>query len=218
MLNCSIAWGEVAEVKPGFARVYFPSDELVSDWLPIASMRAMGDNVTWMPEKGEQVCCLMNATNDDTWDTGVIIGCTHNDEDEPDEDAAPGIFRMKFSDGGFIEYNKNTHKYQVTVGEDGEIVFNGGANGGVPMVGPLVDKINALEGDLNDLKGRYNTLMTVASGLATALAIPATAAAPILGGTLQPYFATLATNFTPYAGAVITPTVQPDLENVKVKH
>jgi phage baseplate assembly protein gpV len=39
----------------------------------------------------------------------------------------------------------------------GGMSVNGGANGGVPLSAPLVSKINALESDLNTLKGIFTT-------------------------------------------------------------
>jgi hypothetical protein len=44
---------------------------------------------------------------------------------------------------------------------DGEILMNGGENGGMIVIENLVDKINAIENDINSLKQVFSTWVTV---------------------------------------------------------
>lgn len=75
-------------------------------------------------------------------------------------------------------------------------VFNNGNFGGLVKVFDLVNKLNAIESDLNTLKTAFSTWIVVPTDGGAALkAIAAT-----------------------WYGSVITPTVASDLENLKVKH
>lgn len=122
-MSCALVYAEVTEVQPGWARVKFPQyDDIVSDWLPVGKPRAMNDDFNWPLEVGEQVVCLMNATNDDMGDTGVILCAINNDVDRPDSDAGAKKFRMKFSDGGALEYDKTAKKWMMKSG-GGESIY-----------------------------------------------------------------------------------------------
>ncbi len=79
---------------------------------------------------------------------------------------------------------------------DGEIKLNGGTLGGLVVSQKTTDKLNALEGDINELKALF------------------TAWAPLAqdgGGALK-------TAVTAWAEQQLTPTVATDLENDKIKH
>ncbi len=75
-------------------------------------------------------------------------------------------------------------------------VFNGGLNGGLINISSLVTKMNILENDLNLIKGIF------AGWVPT----------PGDGGLV------LKTASTPWSSAAIVPTLQPLIEDTKVKH
>ena len=105
-----LVYGLVTETKTGYARVKLPTyDDIVTDWLPIAKQRAMNDDENWPLEENEQVVCAV----DEFCKTGVIVGAISSDADVPDADAAAGKWRMKFSDGAVIEYDKNSNKWRI---------------------------------------------------------------------------------------------------------
>lgn len=74
-----------------------------------------------------------------------------------------------------------------------QITINGGDNGGLINIGDLVSKINALESDLNTVKGLFNAWVPLVE-------IP------------------LKTALTPWAAQIFTPTLTAELEDTKVKH
>ncbi|MBI9055526.1 MAG: hypothetical protein JEY96_17010 [Bacteroidales bacterium] len=78
---------------------------------------------------------------------------------------------------------------------DGEMLFNGGGNGGLIIVANLVDKMNAIESKLNDV---INTLKTVTIPLAPSGTYP------------------LATDFGDMT--VLSETSTSDIENEDIKH
>lgn len=90
------------------------------------------------------------------------------------------------------------------------ITLNDGSYEGLVKVIPLTEKLNNLENDLNDLKSSF-------SGLLGAMITAATGApgAVVTNSTLSSLFTG---QFTGYAGHVIEPTLQLDLENRKVIH
>ncbi len=105
--------GLVSESKPGYARVKLETyDDVVTDWLPIIKPRAMNDDMNWPLEVNEQVTCVVDAY----CQTGVVLGATSNDEDEPDDEAGEGKLRLKFSDGAFFEYDKTAHVMKMLIG------------------------------------------------------------------------------------------------------
>lgn len=104
-------YGLVSEVKPGYAKVQFAEDKIVSPWLPVVVRKSQSDKESWPFEINEHVVCLM----DETCDEGVVIGAIYNEKDTPDDGEAAGKFRNKFSDGTVIEYDKNASKYSQIV-------------------------------------------------------------------------------------------------------
>lgn len=112
-MSCLLIHGEVSESKVGYARVYFPAEDIVSDFLPIVKTRAAGSEINWPLKVGEQVACVMIFTEDDRCDTGVILGALNNDEDEPDSDAGLKKYRMKLEGGGVLEYDGDSNKWTM---------------------------------------------------------------------------------------------------------
>lgn len=75
-------------------------------------------------------------------------------------------------------------------------VFNGGNNDGIVKIGDLIGKLNTIENDLNSLKAAFSSWVVV----------------PADGG------AALKTIAASWYGQTITPTLQTELEDTKVKH
>jgi hypothetical protein len=76
------------------------------------------------------------------------------------------------------------------------ITLNGGNFGGVVKVGQLIERINAIENDINNLKTVFSTWVAV----------------PQDGG------AALSAASAAWASSMLTPTLRSDVENEKVKH
>lgn len=125
-MSCELVYGEVTEVKPGWARVKFPKYDIVSDWLPIVKVRAMNSDINWPLVVNEQVACMMNVTEDDMGDTGVILGAINNDEDKPDSDAGEKKLRLKFADGASFEYDEEGHAIKMMMEDGGELSYKNG--------------------------------------------------------------------------------------------
>lgn len=125
-MSCELVYGEVTEVKPGWARVKFPKYDIVSDWLPIVKVRAMNSDINWPLVVNEQVACMMNVTEDDMGDTGVILGAINNDEDKPDSDAGEKKLRLKFADGASFEYDEAGHAMKMMMEDGGKFEYTGG--------------------------------------------------------------------------------------------
>ena len=77
-----------------------------------------------------------------------------------------------------------------------QLDFNGGANGGLINITPLVNKINTLESDLNTIKAIFTGWVPV----------------PNDGG------AVLKTATATWAGQTLTPTTTADIEDELIKH
>lgn len=104
-------FGIISEVKKGFARVEFKDDDIVSNWLPMGVQRSLNDKASWPYEVQEHVFCMM----DEHCEYGVILCAIYSDADEPDADEGAGKYRKLFSDGTFIEYDKNSHVLTANV-------------------------------------------------------------------------------------------------------
>jgi phage baseplate assembly protein V len=125
----NLKYGIVSDVKSGYAKVKFDEDGdgIVSDWLPVIVRKTFTDKESWQLEPNEDVVCIM----DKHCEEGVIIGAKVNDEDGPDPDEAAGKFRMLFSDGSLIEYDKNASKFTQTINsssflQDGKFTISAG--------------------------------------------------------------------------------------------
>lgn len=85
---------------------------------------------------------------------------------------------------------------KIYIDAENEIIFNDGQNDGIVKISPLVNKLNAIENDINQLKGLFSAWVTVPSD----------------GG------ASLKTLTATWSTGVLTPTTNPDIENTKIKH
>lgn len=92
-----------------------------------------------------------------------------------------------------------TDKFDVDADDveiDAKVVMNGGDNGGMVVIGDLIKKLNAIENDLNVMKGIWAGCVPVATD----------------GG------AAIKSAFATYATDLFVPTQKVELENTDVKH
>lgn len=99
------------DVAKGYARVKFLDDDIVSAPLQFIVRSALQDKDNFTFDINEQVACLM----DENSEQGVILGAMFNDKTPPSEGGGPGIYKVKFSDDSFLEYNRNTHECNINV-------------------------------------------------------------------------------------------------------
>jgi len=109
------------DVTNGYARVKFLDDDIVSAPLQYLTRSALVDKDNFTFDINEQVACLM----DENSEQGVILGAMFNDKTKPSAGGGTGIYKVKFSDDSFIEYNRNTHKYKINIQGDVDIVSTG---------------------------------------------------------------------------------------------
>lgn len=104
--------GIVWDSRPGYAKVQFDEENdeqdagdagFTTDWLPQLFHATLGEQVVSTLKKNAQVECLMQAN----LKTGVILGCSYNDEDTPPTTDAD-TYVHKFEDGTFISYKKGS--------------------------------------------------------------------------------------------------------------
>ena len=106
--------GIVSSVNPEnmSVRVTFEdADDNVSAELPVLNRGSSGNKDYWLPDVGEQVVCLFE-TNDKNMSSGWIVGSYFSDGAKPqvqDKD----VRRLTFSDGSYIEHNRNTHEMTI---------------------------------------------------------------------------------------------------------
>jgi phage baseplate assembly protein V len=107
-----LRFGVVTNINPltAKARVEFAEDGMNSFWLPILQKKTFKDKYYSVVDIGEQVACLMDENSED----GVILGAIYTGVD-----SVPGISKdqhlIKFEDGSFIEYNKETQMMTIVV-------------------------------------------------------------------------------------------------------
>ncbi|SHN45948.1 phage baseplate assembly protein V [Chitinophaga sp. CF418] len=110
-MNSQLKFGTISEAKPGFARVYFEEDEIVSDFWPVLGRTSLIDKESWVLNVDEHVVCLC----DERCELGVVLGAIANEKDPVEPGASVGKFRKVFSDGTIIEYDKESHKLTADV-------------------------------------------------------------------------------------------------------
>lgn len=107
----NLKFGIVSDTRPGYAKVYFEEDDIVTDWWPVILATTLKDKVSYPLNVNEHVACV----SDFHLEEGVILGAIHNDQDTPDAGAGPGKFRKVFEDGTTLEYDKAAHKFTGTI-------------------------------------------------------------------------------------------------------
>ena len=110
-----IRFGTVTDIDPesGRARVAFPDlNGMVSDWLPVLTVKTKGIKISFMPDIGEPVLCnfLPNGSV-----AGFVIGSVPCEEEGAPEGAAVNLVIIDFLDGTRIEYNRETSDLTATV-------------------------------------------------------------------------------------------------------
>ncbi|WP_295163440.1 phage baseplate assembly protein V [Selenomonas sp. F0473] len=117
-----IRMGRVSEVFPAEMAVkvvFEDKDNLVSDKLPVLVRGSSGNRDYWLPDVGEQVCCLMlpNGHN-----AGICLG-SYYAESAPPAVADANIRRIDFADGTYIAYDRAAHTLRIQC--VGDIIVNG---------------------------------------------------------------------------------------------
>lgn len=110
-MNIPFKFGIVSEAKPGFAKVYFQEDDIVTAWWPVLTRTSLLDKESWTLNVKEHIVCLC----DEHCEEGVVLGCIASEVDPVDPAAGDGKFRRLFEDGTYIEYDKGAHKLTAFV-------------------------------------------------------------------------------------------------------
>ena len=114
--------GRVSSVHPSEMAVkvvFEDKDNLVSDKLPVLVRGSSKNRDYWLPDVGEQVCCLMlpNGHN-----AGICLGSFYSGSSPP-AIADAEKRRIDISGGSFIEFDRATGG--LTIQCTGDIVVNG---------------------------------------------------------------------------------------------
>ena len=156
-----LRYGKISAVYPDKRKyeVTFDEDGLVSMPLPYSQVNTKENKTENTLDLEEHVWCLM----DEFCEYGIIGGCIYDEENLPIEGNAD-ITRTQYKDGSFIQYDRAAKKFTASFEGDVEIIkatninviaekvtFNDGENDGIPLVNPLVSKINALESQINSI-------------------------------------------------------------------
>ncbi len=121
-----LRFGNITEVDAvtGYARVTFLDDGIVSAPLQVVVRSALVDKDGFTFDINEQVAVMMDRNGEE----GVILGALNNDKTPPASGGGPGIYKMRFSDDSFIEYNRTTHEYNISIQGKVNITSTGQTN------------------------------------------------------------------------------------------
>lgn len=128
----------------GKARVRFPEDDIVSDWLAVIVPNVKDHKWSFPLSVNEQVCCLM----DSDCQKGVILGAVYSKVTEPA--ITDGKIGVVFSDDSRVDFDPATGK--MTISTSGEIEITATSkltlNGDLNVVGKIdaSQNITALAG------------------------------------------------------------------------
>lgn len=104
--TATLQFGTVAEVddKKHAVRVDLPALEyLQTDWLPVITMGAGGNQFYCLPDVGALVVCVLDAHGE----SGVCLGAIYNDAD-PVPATSRDIHVLQYSNGTRIQHNRKT--------------------------------------------------------------------------------------------------------------
>lgn len=112
-----IRLGVIADLDEASARVRVRTAGVVTDWLPWLTQRAGQDRTWWAPEPGEQVVVLSPYGD---IGQGVVLPGIYQEAY-----AAPAgrrtVARTEWRDGGFVQYDREAHQYELHIPDTGEI-------------------------------------------------------------------------------------------------
>lgn len=170
-----LRFGAITEIDVNkcYARVTFMDDDVVSDWLQICVMGAVGNKYFHMFDINEQVACLMDENSDE----GVILGALFNDKTNP-SGGNKDVVRVQFTDDSFIEYNRASHEYNINIKGKVNITAESEVNVSAQVVTIEADMVDV---DATNINLTGNVIVTgniTASGTVSAAAI----SAPIISG------------------------------------
>lgn len=99
--------------------VFEDKDNMVSGSLPVLARGSSRNKDYWLPDVGEQVCCLMlpNGHNG-----GICLGSYYS-ESAPPGGYGQDVRRIDFGDGTYISYDRAEHRLEIDC--VGDIVIKG---------------------------------------------------------------------------------------------
>ncbi|VEE09212.1 phage baseplate assembly protein V [Neisseria animalis] len=90
-------------------RVRLPAlEDMETDWLPMITFAAGGNQFYSLPDEGEQVVCLLDAQGE----SGAVLGATYNAADKPPA-ASKDMWVRRFKNGTVIEHDRKTGDVRV---------------------------------------------------------------------------------------------------------
>lgn len=104
--TATLQFGTVAEVddKKHMVRVDLPAlENLQTDWLPMITLAAGGNQFYSLPDVGALVVCLLDARGEN----GVCLGAIYNDAD-PVPATSRDLHVLQYSNGTRIQHNRKT--------------------------------------------------------------------------------------------------------------
>ena len=112
--GATLQFGIVAAVDEAghHLRVRLPAlENMETDWLPMITPAAGGNQFYSLPDDGEQVACLLDARGE----SGVVLGATYNGADKPPA-ASKNMWVRRFSNGTVIQHNRASGNILVQTG------------------------------------------------------------------------------------------------------
>ena len=102
-------------------RVTIPAlEDMETDWLPMATPAAGGNQFYSLPDEGEQVVCLLDARGEN----GCVIGAIYSTADKPPASSKDNWVR-RFKNGMIIEHDRKSGN--VLVKTDGVVTIDADA-------------------------------------------------------------------------------------------
>ena len=140
-----LRFGNITEIDVSkcYARVKFLDDGIVSAPLQIVVMGALSTKFFHIFDINEQVACLMDENSED----GVILGAVFSDDVTPDA-GDKDVVRVLFPDDSSIEYNRNSHEYNIDIKGKINITADAEVNLDAEVVNATATTIN-IEGATN---------------------------------------------------------------------
>ncbi len=146
--------------KTAKVRVRFPDlDDMISDWLPVVSMKTHDDKHYWLPDIDEFVIVAFDEDGDFT--QGYVLGAIYNSKD-PTPVQNRDKHHIRYSDGTEVEYDRKTHTLRINIpkGEVHITVQNGNGNvyiNGNLIVSKEIYDWDQTKGSLDLLRQTYNS-------------------------------------------------------------
>lgn len=119
-----IQFGQVKDISQGRVKVYLPTDDFVTGWLPVVQPATNQDKAIAVPGIDSHVAVLLDENAED----GVCLGAIYDESNTPDTTSDGSVYAVDFRDGTKISYDASASELVVEGGAALSVLLKAGTS------------------------------------------------------------------------------------------